>query len=49
METIGGFASFLNGKIECPHHTVVLLLNSSLPSILWCYTAETATDIYRYA
>jgi hypothetical protein len=54
METTGGFTSFLNGKIECLHRTVAnmvraLLLNFGLPSILWCYTAETATDIYRYA
>jgi hypothetical protein len=53
LQSTGGYASFLNGKIERPHRTIVqmvraMLLNSGLPDILWCYTAETATDIYRY-
>jgi hypothetical protein len=46
METTGGFASFLNGKIERPHRTIAqvvraMLLNSGLPSTLWCYAAKT--------
>ncbi len=53
METTGGFASFLNGKIERPHRTIAqvvraMLLNSGLPSTLWCYAAVTQADIYRY-
>jgi len=53
METTGGHASFLNGKIERPHRTIsqmvrAMLLNSGLPNKLWCYAAETAADIYRY-
>lgn len=52
-ESTGGYASFLNGKIERPHRTIgqmvrAMLLNSGLPSNLWCYAAETAADIYRY-
>jgi hypothetical protein len=53
METTGGYASFLNGKIERPHRTLAnmdraMLLNSGLPPNLWCYAAETAADVYRY-
>jgi hypothetical protein len=40
LDTTGGYASFLNGKIERPHQTIAqmvrsLLLNSGLPSTLW--------------
>jgi hypothetical protein len=40
LDTTGGYASFLNGKIERPHRTIAqmvrsLLLNSGLPSTLW--------------
>ncbi len=53
LESTGGYASYLNGKIERPHRTIAnmvraMLLNSGLPSNLWCYAAETAADIYRY-
>ncbi len=53
LETTGGYASFLNGKIERHHRTIAqmvrsMILNSGLPSTLWCYAAETAADIYRY-
>jgi hypothetical protein len=53
METTGGYASFLNGKVERPHRTLAsmvraMLLNSGLPTSLWCYAAETAADVYRY-
>jgi hypothetical protein len=53
LETTGGYASFLNGKIERHHRTIAqmvrsMLLNSGLPNHLWCYAAETAADIYRY-
>lgn len=53
LETTGGYASFLNGKVERHHHTIAqmvraLLLNSGLPSTLWCYAAKATTDIYHY-
>jgi len=53
LETTGGYASFLNGKVERHHRTIAqmvraMLLNSGLPSTLWCYAAEAAADIYRY-
>jgi hypothetical protein len=49
----GDYASFLNGRVERPHCTLAnmvraMLLNSGLPSNLWCYAAETAADIYHY-
>jgi len=53
LQTTGGYASFLNGKVERHHRTIAqmvcsLLLNSGLLSDLWCYAAEAAADIYRY-
>jgi hypothetical protein len=53
LESTGGYASFLNGKIERPHRTIAnmvraMLLNSGLLNNLWCYASETAADIYRY-
>jgi hypothetical protein len=53
LQTTGGYVSFLNGKVECHHRTIAnlvrsLLLNSGLPSDLWCYATEAAADIYRY-
>jgi len=53
LESTGGYASFLNGKIERPHRMIAnmvraMLLNSGLPNNLWCYASETAADIYRY-
>jgi hypothetical protein len=53
LETTGGYASFLNGKIESHHRTIgqmvhSMLLNSGLPNNLWCFTAEAAADIYYY-
>jgi hypothetical protein len=53
LETTGGYASFLNGKIEHHHCTIAqmvrsMLLNSGLPNNLWCFAAEAAADIYRY-
>jgi len=40
-------------KIERHHRTIAqmvraMLLNSGLPSTLWCFAAEAAADIYRY-
>ncbi len=53
LETTGGFASWLNGKIERPHRTIAnkiraMLFNSGLRNKLWCYAAEAAADAYRY-
>jgi hypothetical protein len=53
LESTGGYASFLNGKIERPHRTLgqmvrAMLINSGLPSNLWCYAVETAADVHRY-
>jgi hypothetical protein len=53
MDTTGGYSSFLNGKVECPHQTIsqlvrAMLLNSGHPPSTWCYCAENATDIYQY-
>jgi hypothetical protein len=53
LETTGGFASWLNGKIERPHRTIAnkiraMLFNSGLSNKLWCYAAEAAADAYRY-
>jgi hypothetical protein len=53
LETTGGYASFLNGKIERHHRTLAnmvraMILNANLSSSLWCYAAETAADVYRY-
>jgi hypothetical protein len=53
LETTGGYASFLNGKIERHHRTIAqmvrsMLLNSGLPNSLWCFAAEAAADMYRY-
>jgi hypothetical protein len=53
LETTGGYASFLNGKIERPHHTLAnmvraMLLNAGLLSTLRCYAVETTADVYHY-
>jgi hypothetical protein len=53
LETTGGHSSFLNGKIERPHHTIsqlvhAMILNAGHSTTTWCYCAETAVDIYRY-
>jgi hypothetical protein len=53
METTGGYASFLNGKVERPHRTIAnmvraMFLNAGLNRNLWCYDAETAADVYCY-
>jgi len=54
LESSGGYASFLNGKIDCSHCTIAqmvcaMLLNSGLPNNLWCYAAETTVDFYHYS
>jgi len=53
LETTGGYASFLNGKIKSHHRTIgqmarSMLLNCGLPNNIWCFAAEAATDIYHY-
>ncbi len=52
LETTGGYASFLNGKVERPNRTIAdmvraLYFNAGHSANKWCYAAETAADIYR--
>jgi hypothetical protein len=52
LETTGGHASFLNGKVERPNRTIAdmvraLYFNAGHSPDKWCYAAETAADIYR--
>jgi hypothetical protein len=51
LEATGGYASYLNDKIERPHHTLAewvwcLLINAGHPKQNWCYAAEHAAKIY---
>jgi hypothetical protein len=51
LETTGGCASYLNGKIERPNRTIAewvrcFLINACRPKQDWCYAAEHAADIY---
>jgi hypothetical protein len=51
LETTGGYASFLNGKVERPNCTIAdmvraLYFNAGHSTDKWCYAAETAADIY---
>lgn len=53
LDTTGGYASWLNGKVERPHRTIAakvraMLYNSGLSNKFWCYAAESAADTYRY-
>jgi hypothetical protein len=53
LETTGGYASFLNGKVERPNRTIAdltraLYFNAGHSPDKWCYAAETAADIYRF-
>jgi hypothetical protein len=52
INTTGGHASYLNGKIESPTRTIAdkvrrMLLNSNRPNIHWFYPAEADADIYN--
>jgi hypothetical protein len=52
LDTTGGYASYLNGKVERPNRTVAnkvrcKLLNSDRPLSHWCYATEASADIYR--
>jgi hypothetical protein len=52
LDTTGGYASYLNGKVERTNSTVAnkvqcMLLNSDRPLSHWCYAAEASADIYR--
>jgi hypothetical protein len=52
LETTGGYASYLNGKAECPNRTIAewvraSLINVNSPAKDWCYAAEHASDLYR--
>jgi hypothetical protein len=49
----GGYASFLNRKVERPHRTIAnmtgaLYFNAGHSPNKWCYAAETAANIYRF-
>jgi hypothetical protein len=51
IETTGGYAPFLNGKLECPNYTLTehaccMLLNDCIPVKDWCYDIEHTADIY---
>ncbi len=51
LETTGCYASFLNGKVECPNRTIAdmvraLYFNAGHSGNKWCYASETAADIY---
>jgi hypothetical protein len=53
LETTGGYASFLSGKVERPHHTIAnmtraLYFNAGHSADKWCYAAKTAADIYHF-
>jgi hypothetical protein len=53
LETTGGHASFLNGKVEQPNRTIAdmvraLYFNAGHSPDKWCYAAETAADIYHF-
>jgi hypothetical protein len=52
LETTGGYASFLNGKVKRPNRTLAerarcMLINAGAPAQDWCYATEHAVDIYR--
>jgi hypothetical protein len=52
FETTGGYASFLNEKVERPNRTLserarCMLLNAVAPAQDWCSATEHAADIYR--
>ena len=52
LETTGGHASFLNGKVERPNRTITdmdraLHFNAGHSPDKWCSAAETAANIYR--
>jgi hypothetical protein len=52
LDTTGGYASYINVKVERPNRTVAnkvrcMLLNSDRPLSHWCYAAEASAGIYR--
>ena len=49
INTTGGYASWLNGKIECPHETVedgtrATLYDAGCEDKFWCYAS---TDVIK--
>jgi hypothetical protein len=52
LETTGGYASFINGEVERPNHTLAerarcMLLNAGSPKMDWCFGTQHAGEIYR--
>jgi hypothetical protein len=52
LETTGGYASFINGKVERPNRTLAerarcMLLNAGAPSKDWCFTIEQSAEVYQ--
>jgi hypothetical protein len=52
LETTGGYASFLNGKVERPNRTLAerarcMLINDGAPSKDWCFAIEHSAELYR--
>ncbi len=52
MQTTGGYNSWLNGKIERTHQTLINMVNSSLcysgnRTDKWCYEFENKKEIYN--
>jgi hypothetical protein len=52
IETIGGCASFFNGKVERPNGTLAecdmyMIANAGTPAQDWYYATEHAADIYH--
>jgi hypothetical protein len=52
LETTGGYASYLNFKVERPNQTIAervcaALINTNRPAKDWCYATEYAADLYH--
>jgi hypothetical protein len=51
LKHTGGYASYLNGKVECPNRTLAerarcVIINADSPKIVWCYAVKHCADIY---
>jgi hypothetical protein len=52
LEATGGYASYLNDKVEQPNHTIAervccCFLNAACPKQDRCYAAQHSADLYR--